>query len=91
MPPPNQQPAPDQPFPLPIKREMSTIPKATEPGKFWEYPSPQMFWNAMRRKGWQWREDQLSQKDMDNIIQIHNANNEDAWREILKWEQMLHP
>jgi len=91
MPPPNQRPAPDQPFPLPTVREMSTIPKADEPGKNWEYPSPQMFWNAMKRKGWQWREDQLSQKDMDNIIKIHNANNEQAWREVLKWENILHP
>ncbi|KAI6206335.1 hypothetical protein M3Y94_00898400 [Aphelenchoides besseyi] len=91
MPPPNQQPAPDQPFPLSIAREKSTIPKADEPGKTWEYPSAQMFWNAMRRKGWQWREDQLSQKDMDNIIRIHNANNEQAWREVMKWENLLHP
>nr|VZI46918.1 unnamed protein product [Spirometra erinaceieuropaei] len=25
---------------------------------------------------------------MDNIIRIHNANNELAWREVLKWEAM---
>uniref|UniRef100_A0A915CZU8 Holocytochrome c-type synthase n=1 Tax=Ditylenchus dipsaci TaxID=166011 RepID=A0A915CZU8_9BILA len=25
-------------------------------------------------------------KDMDHIIDIHNANNEKAWREVLKWE-----
>ena len=36
MPPPNQRPAPDQPFPLPIDRQTSSIPKAgavTEDGK----------------------------------------------------------
>ena len=50
MPPPNQRPSPDQPFPLPIDREVSTIPKAGTDEK-WVYPSQQMFWNAMRRKG----------------------------------------
>ena len=36
MPPPNQRPAPDQPFALPIDRQKSSIPKAgavTEDGK----------------------------------------------------------
>lgn len=40
MPPPNQQPSPDQPFPLPKEREVSTIPKAD--GDFWVYPSAQV-------------------------------------------------
>ncbi|GMT15435.1 hypothetical protein PFISCL1PPCAC_6732 [Pristionchus fissidentatus] len=90
---PNQKPAPDQPFALPTKREKSTIPKAetTTAGETWTYPSPQMFWNAMLKKGWRWEDDQLSEKDMDNIIKIHNANNEEAWREVLKWENLLHP
>ena len=53
MPKANQQPAPDQPFPLPIDRQKSTIPKVTVEGeqKYWVYPSQQMFWNAMLRKG----------------------------------------
>ena len=50
MPPPNQRPAPDQPFPLPIERQKSNIPKAGSE-ETWEYPSQQMFWNAMLRKG----------------------------------------
>ena len=33
----------------------------------------------------------LSQKDMDNIIKIHNANNEQAWREVLKWGKHSSP
>lgn len=50
MPPPNQTPAPDQPFELSVSREESTIPRhSTE--KNWVYPSEQMFWNAMLRKG----------------------------------------
>ena len=55
MPPPNQRPSPDQPFELPIDRQKSTIPKAgTE--ETWVYPSQQMFWNAMLRKGWRWKD-----------------------------------
>lgn len=88
MPPANQQPAPDQPFSLPTERQVSTIPKATGQGEFWVYPSQQMFWNAMLRKGWRWKEEDISQKDMDDIIKIHNANNEQAWREVLKWEAL---
>lgn len=91
MPAANQRRALDQPFPLPTNREVSTIPKAiVEEGEepFWVYPSAQMFWNAMLRKGWRWKDDDLSQKDMDNIIMIHNANNEQAWQEVLKWEAL---
>ena len=51
MPPPNQRPAPDQPFPLSTERQKSNIPKAGTDGETWVYPSPQMFWNAMLRKG----------------------------------------
>eukprot|EP00112_Aurelia_sp_Birch-Aquarium-sp1_P017015 Seg3907.3 transcript_id=Seg3907.3/GoldUCD/mRNA.D3Y31 product="Cytochrome c-type heme lyase" protein_id=Seg3907.3/GoldUCD/D3Y31 len=85
MPPPNQQPSPGQPFLLPTGRETSTIPRGgTEQN--WVYPSQQMFWNAMLRKGWKWEKDDLKQDDMDNIIRIHNTNNEQAWQEVLKWE-----
>lgn len=48
----------------------------------------QMFWNAMLRKGWRWKEEDVKPKDMDHIIRIHNANNEQAWREVLKWEAL---
>nr|CAG4642006.1 EOG090X0CJG [Eurycercus lamellatus] len=88
MPPPNQRPAPDQPFELPTERQVSTIPKAGTQNEFWQYPSQQMFWNAMLRKGWRWNESDLEKKDMDDIIKIHNANNEQAWREVLKWEAL---
>ncbi|XP_004710031.1 holocytochrome c-type synthase [Echinops telfairi] len=87
MPPPNQMPAPDQPFPLSTTREESSIPRADSEKK-WVYPSEQMFWNAMLKKGWKWKHDDISQKDMYNIIRIHNQNNEQAWKEILKWEAL---
>jgi len=88
MPPPNQRPAEDQPFPLPTDRIVSTIPKAGTENERWVYPSQQMFWNAMLRKGWRWKEGDIQQNDMDAIIKIHNRNNEDAWREVLKWEAL---
>ncbi|KAJ1173365.1 hypothetical protein NDU88_005201 [Pleurodeles waltl] len=87
MPPPNQAPAPDQPFPLSVVREESSIPRAFSDSK-WVYPSEQMFWNAMLRKGWRWKDDDLNPQDMTNIIKIHNKNNEQAWNEILKWEAL---
>ncbi|XP_066581065.1 holocytochrome c-type synthase [Prorops nasuta] len=88
MPPPNQQPSPGQPFPLPTDRQVSSIPKATGEDEFWVYPSQQMFWNAMLRKGWRWKNEDIAPKDMENIIKIHNANNEQAWQEVLKWEAL---
>lgn len=89
MPPPNQQPSPGQPFPLPINRQVSSIPRGgTGKDENWVYPSQQMFWNAMLRKGWKWQQDEVQENDMANIIRIHNANNESAWQEILKWEAL---
>ncbi|XP_044018138.1 holocytochrome c-type synthase [Aphidius gifuensis] len=88
MPPANQTPSPDQPFPLPTDRQVSTIPKASGDGDYWVYPSQQMFWNAMKRKGWVWQKDDVKPQDMADIIKIHNANNEQAWQEVLKWEAL---
>ncbi|XP_015278271.1 PREDICTED: cytochrome c-type heme lyase [Gekko japonicus] len=87
MPPPNQLPSPGQPFSLSSTREESTIPRAFAQQN-WVYPSEQMFWNAMLRKGWKWKDDDLTPVDMGNIIKIHNQNNEQAWKEILKWEAL---
>ena len=89
MEPPNQRPSPDQPFELPIDRVKSTIPKAGT-DETWVYPSPQMFWNAMLRKGWRWKEEEggINPNTMDHIIKIHNTNNEEAWAEVLKWEAL---
>lgn len=94
---PNQKPSPGQPFELSKDRVTSTIPRSGR-GENWVYPSEQMFWNAMIRKGWKWDQDEdtggdgkkIERKDMTNIIKIHNMNNELAWREVLKWEMALH-
>ncbi|KAK4475664.1 hypothetical protein MN116_000933 [Schistosoma mekongi] len=34
------------------------------------------------------RDNDIKPEDMNNIIHIHNVNNELAWREILKWEAL---
>lgn len=87
MPPPNQLPSEGQPFPLSISRVKSGIPKAGS-DQNWVYPSEQMFWNAMLRKGWRWEDDTVQKEDMTHIINIHNSNNEKAWNEVLMWEAM---
>ena len=38
--------------------------------------------------GWRWKDAELAPKDMSDIIRIHNANNEQAWQEVLKWEAL---
>ena len=48
----------------------------------WIYPSQEMFFSAMRRKG---HDPQTA--DMSTIVPIHNAVNEQAWAEILAWER----
>ncbi|WVQ77259.1 hypothetical protein IAR50_006942 [Cryptococcus sp. DSM 104548] len=47
----------------------------------WIYPSEQQFFNAMLRK-----KHNPNPADMRTIVPIHNAVNEKAWEEILKWE-----
>jgi hypothetical protein len=47
----------------------------------WEYPSPQQFYNALRRKGWN-----TPVNHVEAMVAIHNRLNEDAWVQILKWE-----
>ena len=54
------------------------------PEKNWVYPSEQMFWNAMTRKGWNWRDEpeDVTPETVSEIIKIHNFNNEKAWHEV---------
>src|SRR5256885_2278525 len=78
----SHSPAPDQKIPLPTHRVISSIPKAHSTG-YWEYPSPQQFYNALVRKGWETPEDSVK-----TMVDIHNFLNEAAWNEILKWESV---
>lgn len=49
----------------------------------WVYPSPSQFYTAVRRKN-----HNVSANDMDVVVPIHNAVNEEAWRRIVDWERM---
>lgn len=54
---------------------------ATGSGEKWVYPSPSQFYTALQRKNRSPREE-----DMDIVVPIHNAVNEQTWREVMKWE-----
>ncbi|CCL99674.1 uncharacterized protein FIBRA_01695 [Fibroporia radiculosa] len=80
----SQTPAAHQSAELPTLREASTIPR--DASSTWEYPSPQQFYNALVRKGWETPEEHV-----ETMVQIHNFLNEQAWQEILKWERKENP
>ena len=42
-----------------------------------------MFYDAMRRKGWD-----ADRAAIPAVVAIHNAVNERAWTEVLRWEAM---
>jgi hypothetical protein len=73
--------APNQTTDLPLSRTESSIPKDTSAK--WEYPSPQQFYNALVRKGWETPEEHV-----ETMVDIHNFLNEQAWMEVLKWEKL---
>jgi hypothetical protein len=76
----SQAPSPHQNIILPTEREESSIPRDTSAK--WDYPSPQQFYNALVRKGWETPEEHV-----ETMVQIHNFLNEQAWSEVLKWEK----
>ncbi|EGN92246.1 hypothetical protein SERLA73DRAFT_191359 [Serpula lacrymans var. lacrymans S7.3] len=76
----SQSPAPHQSLELPTQRTESSIPR--DPAAKWEYPSPQQFYNALVRKGWETPEEHV-----ETMVDIHNFLNEQAWQEVLKWEK----
>lgn len=73
------QPQQHAPGILPRDREISSIPRVD--GSKWVYPSQAQFYAAMARKN---HNPQAS--DMQVIVPIHNAVNERAWMEVMKWE-----
>lgn len=81
-----QVPHPEQRAVLDTEREHSSIPRGgnvSKDGEVWVYPSQQMFFNAMKRKNWDAKEE-----DMKVVVPIHNAVNEMCWMKILEWEKM---
>ena len=79
---PNQLPAPGQAKALPTARQSSTIPKGGADGT-WSYPSEQMFYNAMVRKG---KGHGVQEDDVAAVVAIHNAMNERTWHLVCQWE-----
>lgn len=75
-----QQKAPGQMLELPVDRTVSSIPRDAQ--SRWDYPSPQQFYNALVRKGWETPEEHI-----ETMVHIHNFLNEEAWQEVLKWEK----
>jgi hypothetical protein len=87
----SQSPAPNQAAELPTERTESSIPRAPSPvgspaPARWEYPSPQQFYNALARKGWE-----TPEENVVTMVEIHNFLNEMAWKEVLRWETMSNP
>ncbi|EST07429.1 Cytochrome c/c1 hem-lyase [Kalmanozyma brasiliensis GHG001] len=71
----------DAPSACPVKHDAS---KPTEDQtEKWEYPSPQQFYNALVRKGWETPEEHV-----ETMVLVHNFLNEQAWLEVLEWEKM---
>ncbi|KAJ1555284.1 holocytochrome c synthase [Cladochytrium tenue] len=73
---------------LSIEREISSIPKGdggNADDSLWEYPSPQGFYNALKRKG-----KEAPEEHIPAMVAIHNFLNEACWSEIQKWEQKYH-
>lgn len=67
---------------LSTDRISSSIPR--DESTTWDYPSPQQFYNALVRKGWETPEEHVS-----TMVEIHNFLNEEAWNEVLKWEKRV--
>jgi len=75
---------------LSTSREKSSIKKSDfspehQPDKesHWVYPSEQQYFNAMKRKGYDPKEE-----DMPVVLAIHNVVNEQGWSKVMEWERM---
>ena len=82
----NSLPSKEQIVSLPTERVSSTIPKGGTDGETWTYPSPQMFWNSLARKG---KLGSTKEEDMEVVVAIHNDMNEGTWEKILEWEEVI--
>lgn len=83
---PAQAPCAGQRAILSTSRATSTIPKTgVEGGGTWTYPSPQMFFNALRRKG---KGGDVAETDVEGVVAAHNGMNEATWARVLAWEAL---
>ena len=81
----NQMPAPNQSQSLSTHRVSSTIPKGNA-ATTWTYPSPQMFYNALARKG---KLGDTQESDMESVVALHNRMNESTWQQVVQWESLI--
>ncbi|DBA70340.1 hypothetical protein WJX79_008096 [Trebouxia sp. C0005] len=82
----NQQPCAGQRQLISTSRLVSNIPKGGTQGT-WVYPSPQMFYNSLKRKG---KGSDVEEADMEAVVHAHNTMNELTWRRVLEWEALHH-
>lgn len=82
-----QKPAPGQRSALSTHRVQSSIPKGGTESETWLFPSPQQFYNALVRKN---KAENVDEGDMGNVVAIHNAMNERAWKLLRAWETGFH-
>jgi cytochrome c heme-lyase len=73
-------PLPNAPPSLSADREVSSIPRLNNEN--WVYPSEAQFFAAMARK-----KHNPHAPDMKVVVPIHNAVNERAWADVLRWER----
>lgn len=71
----------DAPSACPVKHDDSH--PSEDQSEKWEYPSPQQFYNALVRKGWETPEEHV-----ETMVLVHNFLNEQAWLEVLEWEKL---
>ena len=64
-------------------RVSSSIPKGGTDASTWQYPSAQMFWNALVRKG---KTEGAAEEDISDVIAVHNNMNETTWNQVSKWK-----
>ena len=86
----NQLPNPGQTKSLSTERQSSTIPKggADDTSTTWTYPSPQMFYNSLVRKG-KLDPEVCSEDDVETVVHLHNNMNEKTWAKVMQWEGVI--
>lgn len=67
-----------------MERVKSNIPKGGTDDT-WLYPSPQMFYNSLMRKG---KGDGVSESEVQVVVAVHNYMNERTWAEVQRWEKL---
>ncbi len=82
----NQQKSANQSIDLPVERQKSTIPKGGTEADTWQYPSPQMFWNALVRKN---KTEGANEEDITSVVAVHNNMNENTWKQVMVWENLM--